>query len=132
MADSGPLHAAVTWPGVSDFAFTPDIDYTFVTGAAARHFQLATDATTTSILGVVITDPDSGEQGTVQFTGLTKVRAGGSVTLWDVITTNGSGRATACTSGDVALGVALDAATADGELIAILLTGPGGRHPGVV
>lgn len=121
MAETGALSRATTWTFVSDFNFD-GVPYTFVTGAAVNHMQLATDATTSSILGVVITDPDSGQMGTVQFDGITKVRAGGSVTLFDAITTNASGRATAHTSGDVLLGQALQAAGSDGELITIRLT----------
>jgi len=128
MAETGPIQDTEAY--VSDYNFTNP--YTFATGAAVGHMQLATDATTTSLLGVVITNPDSGQHGTVQYTGKTKVYAGGSVTLYDIITTNGSGRATACTSGDVVLGQALQAAGADGELISIRLINAGARHPGVV
>ena len=131
MAEAGPLGPATTWAFTSDYNFA-NVPYTFVMGAAAGRMQLATVATSTSLLGVVITDPDSGQNGTVQFDGITKVRAGGSVTLYDQITTNASGRATAAASGDVVMGMALEAAGADNEIITIWLGRDSGRHPGVV
>ena len=44
-----------------------------------------------------------------------KVVAGGAITVHNAITTNGSGRAAAAASNDMLIGVALEAAGADGE-----------------
>lgn len=128
MAETGEL--GHTDGFISDYTFAHP--YIFVAGAAQRHAQLATDATTTSILGIAITEPDSGQQGTYQWTGKTKVYAGGALTIFDIITTNGSGRATACTSGDVPLAQLLQTAGADGDIVSIKLLNIGARWPGVV
>ena len=49
--------------------------------------------------------------------GLSKVVAGASISLGARITSNASARAVAATSGDVILGYAREAATADGDVI---------------
>lgn len=128
MAETGPIQD--TWSFESDYDFLHA--HIFVTGAAEDHAQLATDPATTSILGVAITDPDSGQQVTVQFAGVTKIHAGGALTLFDIVTTDGSGRAAACTSGDVVLGQILQTAGADGDKVTMRIINTGARWPGVV
>ena len=98
--------------------------YKVVYWSAAGEVQLATDATTTAIAGVIITDSRTGEHCSVAYSGKQKVVAGGSVTVNNLITTNGSGRATAASSGDVVIGRALEAAGNDGEIITCLLQSP--------
>jgi hypothetical protein len=49
--------------------------------------------------------------------------AGGALTEGTLFTINSSGRAAAVASGGVTLGRVMEAATADGDIITVLLTG---------
>ncbi len=130
MAETGNLDNATTWSFISDADFREVGGYgksVFVRGTTAGRLDLATNAATTTLLGVLITDPRTDAHGTVQMDGITKVKAGGSVTVFDFVTTNASGRATAADSGDVVLGQALSGASNDGELVTLRLMITG-RH----
>lgn len=62
-----------------------------------------------------------GRAGCVQYDGVTKVKAGAVVAKGADIMSNTSGQAITCTTGLVSQGTALEAATAAGDLIAVLL-----------
>lgn len=98
--------------------------YHIVWFSAAQVIQQASLGTNSALAGVIQSVTDSGQNGTVGYGGISKVVAGGSVTANVLITTNGSGRATAAASGDMAIGRALTAAGADGEVISALLFPP--------
>ena len=68
--------------------------------------------------------PASGDRATVGYFGESKVVAGAAITANKAFTTNGSGRAVTCTSGDTAVGIALQAANADGETFRALIFPP--------
>jgi hypothetical protein len=71
--------------------------------------------------GVLQNDPDAaGLAANVQISGITKVVAGGAVSVGDAVASNASGKAATAGSGDTVLGTALEAATADGDIIAVL------------
>lgn len=93
--------------------------YHFLRAAGAGTCDQASEAAGgfNDLIGVLINKPDSGQAATVAYQGECKVVAGGSVTVNGGITTNGSGRAANITSGDMLIGVALEAAGADGETI---------------
>jgi hypothetical protein len=74
-----------------------------------------------SLAGVVQNDPNSGDALTIGFGGVSKVVAGASIGVGSMFTCTASGRATPVTvtsgSATVALGKALEAASADGDII---------------
>ncbi len=84
----------------------------------------ASDAGGSSVFGVLQNKPQSGEAATLAYAGVSKVVAGGAVSVNTIITTNGSGRAAAVASGQMAIGRALEAAGADGDQISALLFPP--------
>lgn len=66
-----------------------------------------------------------GRAACVQYDGVTKVKAGAVVAVGADIMSNGSGQAITATTGKVSQGTALEAATAAGDLIAVLLKSNG-------
>ena len=93
--------------------------------SAANVCNQASDAQGSSIIGVLQNKPAAaGRFATVAMLGISKVVAGGSLTQGDIITTNGSGRAATVRSGDMAVGRALTAAGADGDIISALIFPP--------
>lgn len=94
-----------------------------LTGALTTN--IASHATNSAMAGVLQNKPAAANRGaTIAYDGLSKVVAGGSVTVNAWLTCNGSGRATAAGSGDMVCGRALEAAGADGEKITALLYKP--------
>lgn len=74
--------------------------------------------------GVLQNDPDAqGQAGTVINDGISKVVAGAAVAQGALVMSNASGRAITATSGNFVAGRALEAATADAEVISVLLGG---------
>lgn len=91
---------------------------------AANEVNIASHAAATALLGpvgVLQTNPNSGQSGALAVSGEVKVIAGGSVSVNVLITNNSSGRATAAVSGDLVIGRALEAAGADGDHIRCLI-----------
>ena len=76
------------------------------------------------MLGVLQNKPESGQAASVAYGGLSKAVAGASISVWDNLTVNGSGRAITVTSGSMCLGQAVEAAGADGDIITVLLSKP--------
>lgn len=80
---------------------------------------LATDP----IVGVLQNKPKSGEDALYRFLGTTKVVAGAPISINDKVTTNSSGKAIATTTDkDTVIGLALEAAGADGDIIEIQMS----------
>ena len=77
-----------------------------------------------TLFGVLQNKPTSGHAATLAYEGESKVVAGGNISANAYITTNGSGRATAASSGNMVAGIALEAAAADGDVIRCLLRQP--------
>jgi hypothetical protein len=72
--------------------------------------------------GVLQNKPSAaGRAATVAISGISKVVAGGAITKGNLVSSNSSGKAQVAGTNDVILGVAMETATADGELIAVLL-----------
>lgn len=92
--------------------------------SAAKQVNQASLSTDSAIAGVLLNAPKTNEAATVQYTGLGKVTAGGAISANVLISVNGSGRAAATASGDMAFGRALEAATADGDVISVILFHP--------
>ena len=82
------------------------------------------------VVGILQNKPTSGNGATVGYQGQSKVTVGNSaITVHTLLTTNGSGRATAAASGDWTFGQALEASSADGEVIRCLLRLPAVQLP---
>lgn len=75
-------------------------------------------------LGILQNNPNSGQAATIAYLGQSKARAGGVVSQFDNITTNGSGKVVAAGSGDVVFGYALEAAGAEDDIISVQLFPP--------
>jgi len=100
------------------------LQYHIVRLSAAKNMNVASDATNSALIGVLQTVPQANEWGTVADGGISKVVAGGAITVGDILTCNGSGRAATVASGQVAFGRALEAATANGDVITARLMTP--------
>lgn len=98
--------------------------YIIVMQTAAQRANMATAATSSTILGVMQNNPDIDEAMSIACAGLSKVVAGGALTAGRMITTNGSGRAAHVQSGEIAIGRVLEAAGADGDVVMAMLFHP--------
>jgi hypothetical protein len=97
--------------------------YCAVRQVAGRKCNVASDVAATTLIGVLQNKPKSSEFATVAVFGKSKMMAGGALTEGTLFTINSSGRAAAVASGGVTLGRVMEAATADGDIITVLLTG---------
>lgn len=77
-------------------------------------------------IGVLANKPNSGQAASVVYAGEFKVVVGSATTANALLTTNGAGRAVSAgiASGDFSLGMGLEAATADGQVIRCLINMP--------
>lgn len=66
--------------------------------------------------------PSLGEYGTFQIIGRAKIVAGDAIAVWDDLTSDSQGRAVTADTGDAVSAIALEAASAAGEVIACLIT----------
>jgi hypothetical protein len=88
--------------------------------------NVASQSTNSGLLGVLVTKPEAaGRHATVAYQGMGKVVAGTAINSAGVFfTCNGSGRAVAAGSGDMVAGRILETATADGDVVSVLLYPP--------
>ena len=93
--------------------------YHFLRAPAAGTVNVASEAAggANDLIGVLQNKPNTNEAARIAYFGESKVVAGGALTANTFITTNGSGRAAAADSGDMALGLVLETAGADGEVV---------------
>lgn len=108
----------------SSYATLGATKFIFVLATGAYAANQATNATSSTLLGVLQNDPAVGEAMQIAASGLSKVVAGGALTVNNIITTNSSGRAAAVASGQMAAGRVLEAAGADGDVVTALLFHP--------
>jgi hypothetical protein len=81
------------------------------------------EGATDLIVGVLQNAPESGQPATYRFLGTTKVVAAGSISIGDWVTTDSAGKAVATTTdGNITIGRALEAASADGDIIEVQLS----------
>lgn len=73
-------------------------------------------------IGVLQNKPNTNEFAEVAYSGESKVVAGGALTEGTFITTQGSGKAAAATSGDMVIGRVLETAGNADEVIRVLLS----------
>ena len=80
------------------------------------------EGATDLLLGVLQNKPDDGEAGIYRHVGTSKVVASGAIAIGARVTTDSAGKAvTTTTNGDLVVGVALEAAANDGDIIEIQL-----------
>jgi len=109
------------------FSFTLPAGQDYSAGAQFRFVdinsssQAVDPAAGGSAVGVRQTRPKSGEATTIVADGISIVEAGGAVTAGALVATDNVGRVVAATTGNVILGRALEAASASGIQIAVLL-----------
>lgn len=91
-----------------------------------KQVNIGSLATHSSMLGVLQNKPAAaGRNATVCVDGPSKVVAGAAISSAGVFfTTNGSGRAVAATSGDMACGRIIETAAANGDVINVLVYKP--------
>ena len=99
--------------------------YRALRASAAGECQIASNAVLApgEIIGVLQNKPNSGQNATVGYAGVSKVYCGSTVTANRMITIQASGQATNAASGDYAFGFALGAGVS-GEVVSALLFQP--------
>ncbi len=97
--------------------------YLFVKVVSANTVGLAVDDEAATTIGVLQNKPQvTGAAATVGIRGVTLVESGAAITAGALVTTAADGQAIPLVDGDsVALGIALEAATDEAELIPVLL-----------
>ena len=80
------------------------------------------ESATDLLLGVLQDKPESGQAGTYRHKGTSKVVASAAIAIGAYVTTTNAGKAvTTTTQGNKVIGIALEAAAADGDIIEIQL-----------
>lgn len=109
-------------PGLVATATLAAKQYHIVKFASTAGEVVIASAATDKIAGVVQNDPIAGQEADVAVLGIAKVVAAASVAAGDHITTNTTGRAATTTTGNNhVLGIALDASSANGDVIRVAL-----------
>lgn len=101
----------------------------FIVEAGASAGQVdVTDAATDTPIGVLMNDPTAGQAALVKHDGIGKVESDGSgtaISMWDALANDASGRAVVTTTdNDWIIGYALEASSASGTIIKVLLRCP--------
>jgi hypothetical protein len=95
------------------------------TGADTANLCTGSSGGSAGPRGVVQNDPASGQAATVRHLGKTKISAGGTVSIGDLITCTTGGQALAATTtGQLCIGRANSASTAAGQVIEAFLFTP--------
>lgn len=105
--------------------------FLFVKGATKDHVVLSAAANdvTLGVCQTRVLAADAGVQvADIRLEGISKVVAGAAVAAFAPVTSNASGRAITATTGQRQAGVALEAASANGDIIDVFIT-PGGQVP---
>ncbi len=90
--------------------------------ARARSCVVTGDGGTARTVGVLQNAPDAvGNAATVGVQGVSRVEAGAAVVVGALVSADATGKAVTATTGERVLGVALEAASATGEIIPIKL-----------
>lgn len=101
------------------------LQYRFLRSNAANQCQIASNAvgSPSDMVGVLQNKPNSGQNASVGFAGVSKIICGSAVSVNRLITTTASGEATNATSGQFAAGIALGAGN-NGETISAMIFQP--------
>ena len=91
--------------------------------SSADTVNVATSNSTQVPIGILQNDPESGKPASVCVSGVSKAEAGGAISAGDIVTFGSDGRVTSLggATGVYAVGVALQAATAAGQVIPVLI-----------
>lgn len=103
--------------------------------SAAQFRFVATNSSGAAVLagagamanGAVQNDPENGQAALVDISGVTKVEAAGAITTGALVASDATGKAVAATTGDYALGTAMETGAAD-RIISVLFQ-PSGVVP---
>lgn len=97
--------------------------YVVCAGSTAATVKVATTAATDPILGILQNDPAASEAAEVAFMGVCMAAAETSVGYGDKVTCSTTGRVKSTTTDkDEVIGIALQASTAAGDIIPVMLT----------
>lgn len=107
-----------TWPAAADLSTKR---YFIVKQNSSKQVALGA-AATDSLIGVLQNKPKQGEGALVRFGGTSKVVASAAISVGARVTSTAAGKAVATTTtNDTVIGIALEAAGADGDIIEIQL-----------
>lgn len=123
-AEAGPQSMVPHFRSNTDYSSLGAVHNVFIAATGAYAAQLATDPGSSLILGVLQNAPQQNEAMSIAVSGVSKVVAGGALTVNAIITTNASGRAAAVASGQIGCGRVLETAGADGDVVTALLFHP--------
>jgi len=113
----------LTIPGLVAGQDLANYQYYVVKFASTANAVIICSAATDSVLGILCNDPAATEEALVQCNGVAKALAEASVTAGEWLAPSSTGRVkTTTTSNDDIIGKALDASSAAGDLIRVLLT----------
>lgn len=107
--------------GVKTGADLSTHQYKIVKFDGSGDIVVATTKASDLLLGIIQDNPPSGQACDVKCAGISKGIAGAAVTKGARLTTDGSGRAIAWSTGEVQIGIALSAAAAAGDEISVLI-----------
>jgi hypothetical protein len=116
-------------PGFAAAADLTAFQYLAVRASAANAVNLCSEVAGVSgaakmPIGILQNKPNTNEAAIVSVLGMSKWKAGGTVTVNGLITHNSSGRCVDAVSGDIVLGRALEGTTVDGAIITALILPP--------
>lgn len=118
------LGTVVTFPANADLSSS---QYCFVSLNSSGNVAVTGDGAHAT--GVLQNDPAAAARAaSVALNGVTKVKAGGTVTAGGLVASDSTGRAVDVVSGDYILGEALEAATAANQIISIVLNSAGAKY----
>lgn len=101
-----------------------DTKYVFVELNTTRNQVIIVNDTVATVIGVMTNAPESGSAAVVQLDGTCWIKANAAISKGALVGTHSNGCATARTAdGERYVGIALEAATAYGDIIEILLLG---------
>jgi len=113
----------ITIPGaIAGESFAAKQYYVCKVGTTAQEVKVAGTAATDMVVGVIQNDPADGQEAEVACLGVAKAAAETGITYGDYVTTSSTGRVkTTTTDGDSLVGIALEASSAAGDIIKVLV-----------
>lgn len=112
------LVAGLTYAGEANVDLSEKLHY-FAKAVDGNKIDLAGDGA--NVIGTIVEAAAQGYGVTVQFGGIGKVIAGGSISANDDIASDTDGKAVAAATGDFTVGIALNDASA-GEVVSFIFT----------
>jgi hypothetical protein len=97
--------------------------------SSSQYFVVSLDASGDIVLadvaavpiGILQNDPESGDTGTVMQVGESRAVAGAAITIEAAVASDANGKLRTAVASDIPVGRALEAASADGDIIKILI-----------